>query len=124
MDNQKSLRVNVIRKQHLQKKSTTPFDVELSPISGAQKSEHQPINVTPIRSILKPTTSTSHKRVGFNLDVESGKVLFAEEEDNDEPILLEPSDAIFTGLSYVKLVEEDYFAFMSNLFLVVCQTEN
>ena len=123
MDNQKSLRVNVIRKQHLQKKST-PFDVEISPISGASKVEHLPINVTPIRSILKPTTSTSHKRVGFNLDVDSGKILFAEEEDNDELILLEPTDAIFTGLSYVKMVEEDYFAFMSNLFLVVCQSEN
>ena len=119
------MRVSVIRKLHLKQKSSTPFDVELSPISSTSKATDQAtINITPIRSILKPTASTSNKRVGFNLDTESAKILFAEEKDNDEPILLEPTDAFYTGLSHVKMVEEDYFAFLSNLFLAVCQAEN
>lgn len=124
-DLSKSMRVNVMKKQLWQQQQKSIFDVTaISPIHPQSKSRlNEP--TTPLKGILKPSASTSIKRVGFNLNEDENdgsKVVVLSEED--EPILLEPVDPIFTGLSYVKLVEEDYMHFLSNLFLVICHSEN
>lgn len=129
IDLSKSMRVNVMKKQHYQqiqqKQSSAPFDISsISPIHPSSQSRIQ--EQTPLRGILKPSASTSIKRVGFNLtedENDGGKIVISECEE-DEPILLDPVDPTFTGLSFVKLVEEDYLHFLSNLFLVICNTEN
>lgn len=124
----KSMRVNVVRKQHLQQQQQHDISSTISPISS-QIHQSTPISrgpdQTPIRGILKPSPGTSIKRVGFNLNEDENdgnKIAVYSEED--EPIFYDPVDPSFTGLSYVKLVEEDYLHFLSNLFLVVCNSEN
>lgn len=115
----KDLRVNVIRKQHLQQKFEIPQT--FSPIAH-YSSDHGPIESTPIRGNAPVTTSTSIKRVGFDLSsIQHSK--FAIIED-DEPYAVNRGDPSFTGLSYVKFVEEDYFQMLSNIFSFICQNEN
>lgn len=131
-DHAKSLRVNLVKKLHQKHITDTLFDtsVPISPISklksgvgtvGGTKDQS-----TPLKSILKPTTSTSQKRhVMFEQETDqtedSNKKLC---QDEDEPVYFEPeTEPPYTGLSYVKMVEEDYFHFLSNLFLNVAQHE-
>jgi len=119
------LRVNVVRKLHLQQKFEIPSG--LSPIasgSEAQQSKDDvPIDDTPIRGSSKPTTSTSVKRVGFDLSSQRGNKVTLYEED-DEPYVVNRGDPSFTGLSHVKIIEEDYLHLLSNIFLFICQNEN
>lgn len=114
------LRVNVIRKQHLQHK----FDVPFSPIQHpAISSDQGPIESTPVRSNLQPSTSTSVKRVGFDLSsIPYSK--YAIQEEDDEPYAVNRGDPSFTGLSQIRFVEEDYFQMLSNIFNFICQNEN
>jgi hypothetical protein len=72
-----------------------------------------------LKSILKPHSSTALKRhVVFEEDSQYKKVC-----NEDEPVFFKPEEPIFTGLSFVKIVEEDYFHFLSNLFATICHTE-
>jgi nuclear pore complex protein Nup188 len=124
LEHAKSMRVDVVRKQHLihqKEKPRNPFEdsMPLSPIPQSKSGEQ-----TPLRGILKPQASTSYKRVGFNLEEQESPFSKVSLREEDEPILLEPIDPSYTGLSLVKLVEEDYLHFLSNLFLVICNTEN
>lgn len=114
------LRVNVVRKLHLQQK---PFEIpsNLSPIQSSQAKEHIPIGTTPVRSQSNPSTSTSVKRVGFDLTSATSKVSVQEDE---EPFVVNRAYPSFTGLSNVKMVEEDYLHLLSNLFMFICQNEN
>lgn len=123
----KSLRVNLAKKLHQKHITDTLFDttVPISPIGkpkpGVSGTKDQS---TPLKSILKPSTSTSQKRhVMFEQEMDQekdpNKKLCHEE---DEPVYLEPeTEPPYTGLSYVKMVEEDYFHFLSNLFQNVAQ---
>jgi nuclear pore complex protein Nup188 len=114
------LRVNVIRKQHLQQKFELPF----SPIQHPSSlSEQGPIESTPVRSNAQPSTSTSVKRVGFDLSsIPYSK--YAIQEEDDEPYVVNRGDPSFTGLSQIRFVEEDYFQMLSNIFNFICQNEN
>lgn len=120
------LRVNVVRKLHLQQKSSTPFEIPntLSPIQFNQQKDQGPVeSSTPIRANPNPTTSTSIKRVGFDLASTQYKVTL-HEEDDDEPYVINQGDPSFTGLSLIKFVEEDYLQLLSNIFTFICQSEN
>lgn len=115
------LRVNVIRKQYLQHQR---FEIpsSYSPIQHGGKSDHGPIESTPIRSNAPVTTSTSIKRVGFDLSsIPHNKYAIMED---DEPFAVNRGDPSFTGLSHVKFIEEDYFQMLSNIFSFICQNEN
>jgi nuclear pore complex protein Nup188 len=116
------LRVNVVRKLHLKQK-TSPFEIpaSFSPIQSSQPKEHIPIDNTPLRSTSNPTSSTTVKRVGFDLTSTTSKVSVQEDE---EPFVVNRGDPSFTGLSTVKMVEEDYLHMLSNLFMFICQNEN
>ena len=121
------LRVNVVRKLHLQQK-TVPFEVPhtISPISlhhGTQTKEQNPTDVTPVRSTSNPTTSTHVKRVGFDLNSTQVNKISVQEYD-DEPYVVNNLDPSFTGLSFIKFVEEDYLQLLSNIFIFICQNEN
>ncbi|XP_055610232.1 nucleoporin Nup188 [Uranotaenia lowii] len=122
-DRSQSMRVNVVRKQHLQQAGTTPF----SPIANARTelNPNKPMSSTPTapRGILKPSNTASIKRVMFDEGLESTKT-FAYCGPEDEPIFYEPEESKYTGLSYVRIVEEDYLHLLSNLFLIIAQSEN
>lgn len=117
----RDLRVNVIRKQHLQKKFEIPSS--FSPIQHGVGSDHGPIESTPIRSHAPVTTSTSIKRVGFDLSSIPYNNKYTIMED-EEPYVVNRGDPSFTGLSHVKFIEEDYFQMLSNIFSFICQNEN
>lgn len=134
IDHAKSLRVNLAKKLHQKHVVDTLFDttVPISPI-GKEKPEMTAVKgtkdqSTPLKSILKPTTSTSQKR---HVMFETGNIIVEEEDEkkkkmcqDDEMVLMKPdTEPPYTGLSYVKIVEEDYFHFLSNLFVVVAQQE-
>lgn len=116
------LRVNVVRKLHLQQKPSQ-FEIpsSFSPIQSSQPKEHIPIDNTPLRSTSNATSSTTVKRVGFDLSLTTSKVSLQEDE---EPFVVNRADPSFTGLSTVKMVEEDYLHMLSNLFMFICQNEN
>lgn len=115
------LRVNVVRKLHQQKVSSFDIPSTISPILQVKPREHVPLDNTPLRSSSDPTRSTSFKRVGFDLSAASSKVSL---QEDDEPYVVNRADPSFTGLSFVKMVEEDYLHMLSNLFLFICQNEN
>lgn len=115
------LRVNVVRKLHLQQKSSLDIPSTFSPILQAQPAGYLPVGSTPIRPPSDPISSTTIKRVGFDLSSKASK--FSIQED-DEPFVVNQADPSFTGLSLVKMVEEDYLHVLSNLFMYICQSEN
>lgn len=112
------LRVNVVRKLHLKQKA---FDIPttFSPILHHQKEDNPN---TPLRPTPDPITSTIIKRVGF--DLSSTDKVFLQEDMDEEPFVVNRGDPSFTGLSFVKMVEEDYLHLLSNLFMSICQSEN
>ncbi|XP_058830469.1 nucleoporin Nup188 [Topomyia yanbarensis] len=121
-DRNQSMRVNVVRKQHLQQAASTPIS------TGAQTRSdlnvNKPSSSTPVpRGILKPGHTTSFKRVMFD-DEQDGAKTLAYSSPEDEPIFFEPEDNKYTGLSHVRIVEEDYLHLLSNLFLIISQSEN
>lgn len=125
-DRSHSMRVNVVLKQHLQQAASTP----LSPIAHSSTrmdpALHKPSSSTPAtapRGILKPPNAGSVKRVMFDEGLEHTKT-FAYAGPEDEPIFYEPEDCKYTGLSYVRIVEEDYLHLLSNLFSMIAQSEN
>lgn len=111
------LRMNVVRKLHLQQR---PFEIpsDFSPIQGSSRSHQH--ESTPVRGAGNPMSSTAIKRVGFDQSALE-KVWIIED---DEPFVVNQGDPAFTGLSAVKMVEEDYLHLLSNLFLFICQNEN
>lgn len=117
----KDLRVNVVRKLHQQKVSLFEIPSTFSPILQTQSRDHVPMDSTPLRSSSEPSRSTSVKRVGFDLSSTSKKVSL---QEDDEPYVVNRADPSFTGLSFVKMVEEDYLHLLSNLFMFICQNEN
>uniref|UniRef100_A0A336LW21 CSON001696 protein n=1 Tax=Culicoides sonorensis TaxID=179676 RepID=A0A336LW21_CULSO len=135
-DHAKSLRVNLAKKLH--QKQLFDTTVPISPISkpkGPQTTvkEHHAKESTPLKSILKPSTSTSQKRhVMFEPEEESEPKVESElekkkrlsEDDDEETFYLEPeTEPPYTGLSFVKMVEEDYFHLLSNIFTHISQHE-
>lgn len=115
------LRVNVVRKLHQQKVSSFDIPSSFSPILQAHQKDHVPMDSTPLRSSSDPTRSTSVKRVGFDLSSSSSKISL---QEDDEAFVVNRVDPSFTGLSFVKMVEEDYLHLLSNLFMFICQNEN
>lgn len=78
---------------------------------------------TPAVSSLSPpqqlTSSSSDPVTGYDVDDD----LIGEEDDTETQLFFEPEDPTYCELSFVRLVEEDYFHFLSNLFAYICQTE-
>uniref|UniRef100_A0A182SJ83 Uncharacterized protein n=1 Tax=Anopheles maculatus TaxID=74869 RepID=A0A182SJ83_9DIPT len=134
---QHSMRINVVRKMHLQNQqqqqhagSTSDQEAGgnvLSPIAGThgQDSAAGRSSSTPVlRGILKPSPSASIKRVMFDDGLNDNAKSFAYVEPEDEPIFYEPQEPRFTGLSHVQMVEEDYIHLLSNVLLMIGQSEN
>lgn len=111
------LRVNVVRKLHLQQKTAFEIPSTFSPILQHHQKDQVPMENTPLRSSSDPFTSTTIKRVGFDLSSNEYK-------EDEEPFVVNRGDPSFTGLSYVKMIEEDYLHLLSNLFMSICQSEN
>lgn len=149
-----SLRVKVTRKLHLttqqtpaqpstSRKSLTTFDMsqQFSPIADSTQkygvpsasgiSGRAPLpSSTPAGSSHSPPKQAAKRgtepAAGHDVDDDwiSGNKYFAEDDDSESQLFFEPDDPSFCELSFVRLVEEDYFHFLSNLFAYVCQSEN
>uniref|UniRef100_A0A182J1L8 Nucleoporin NUP188 n=1 Tax=Anopheles atroparvus TaxID=41427 RepID=A0A182J1L8_ANOAO len=124
-----SMRINVVRKLHLQHQQHQHPSEQGSRSRSSTSGQESPAAREPstpvLRGILKPSPSTSIKRVMFDegtLD-ETGKSM-ALIEPEDEPVFFEPEEPRFTGLSYVQLVEEDYLHLLSNVLFIIGQSEN
>lgn len=149
-----SLRVKVTRKLHLttqqtparpstSRKSLSGFDVsqQLSPIADSTQKHGVPStsgisgraplpSSTPTVSSHSPPKQAAKRSTdsaaGHDVDDDwiSGNKYFAEDDDSEPQLFFEPEDPSYCELSFVRLVEEDYFHFLSNLFTYVCQSEN
>lgn len=144
---QHSMRVDTIRKLHLTASQTTPvssslkrntFEMgrDISPIgvstpkrgnlpayaSSTPLEQAPTVSAAPItpRPILKPVGGLRRKS-SEDSNIGGRRRISINEE---ELIMLNPEEPGFTGLSFVKLVEEDYFHFLSNLFTHICHTQN
>lgn len=146
-----SLRVKVTRKLHLttqqtpaqpstSRKSLSGFD-QFSPIADSTQkygvpsasgiSGRAPLpSSTPAVSSHSPPKQAAKRSTdaaaGHDVDDDwiSGNKYFAEDDDSETQMCFEPEDPSFCELSFVRLVEEDYFHFLSNLFTYICQSEN
>ncbi|XP_055534694.1 nucleoporin Nup188 [Wyeomyia smithii] len=123
--NLQSMRVNVVRKQHLQLAASTSTPLVPGAVSRSDLNV-KPLSSTPVpRGILKPSPPTSSiKRVMFDDNSSGGIKTFAYSSSEDEPIFFEPEESKYTGLSHVRIVEEDYLHFLSNLLLIISQSES
>ncbi|KNC21791.1 hypothetical protein FF38_03233 [Lucilia cuprina] len=133
------LRVNVVRRLHLQQHRTpTPtgnFEMShiISPISSKSQqpqssaASQQPAASTPhlARSALRrPGDSTNYdptKRV--HIAEEVSEIEPAAAEEPEEITYFPPEEPKYSPLSYIQFVEEDYLHFMSNLFFIICQND-
>lgn len=119
ISNSDRMRINVMRKLHLNQKSpNTPsakssgaFDMSqaYSPIGDGFGSRGDRLDL--------PSSTPAQPSTGRSLDGES--------DQNQEEIQMyfDPEDLIYCELSAVQLVEEDYLHFLSNLLGYICHTE-
>lgn len=149
-----SLRVKVTRKLHLttqqtptqpstSRKSLLGFDVsqQFSPIADSTQKYGVPStsgitgraplpSSTPAISSQSPPKQASKRTTDVDADHDvdddwmSGSKYFVEDDDSETQLFYEPEDPSYCELSFVRLVEEDYFHFLSNLFTYICQSEN
>lgn len=129
------LRVNVVRRLHLQQQHqktpgpTGSFEMSriISPIGAASSKTQQPPAAASTPTLSRPPL----RRPGETADDDSTKrVHIADEatamfeiQEEEEDILFPPEEPKFSALSFIQFVEEDYLHFMSNLFFVVCQND-
>ncbi|XP_068144415.1 nucleoporin Nup188 [Drosophila tropicalis] len=115
--NLNELRVNVVRRQHLQHQQRTNFDMTrvLSPIGAAAQNAQHVAASTPSLDV-----AVSRKRLYADGE-------YATEDDTTTELELHsfslPTEPGFCELSQVQLVEEDYLQLMSNLFSVIPQSD-
>lgn len=127
------LRVNVVRRLHLQQhRSSTPtgnFEMShiISPISSKnQPSTQQPAASTPhlarpaLRRPGESNNDDATKRVHISDEV---SVMENVDEEEEEINYFPPEEPKYSPLSYIQFVEEDYLHFMSNLFFIICQND-
>ena len=131
------LRVNVVRRLHLQQQQQTAsgttgnFEMSrvISPIVSKtqnQQQSQQPTASTPtltrpaLRRSLETTNTDTTKRVHISdniTEIENEPL----EEESEEIVYFAPEEPKYSPLSYIQFVEEDYLHFMSNLFFIICQ---
>lgn len=137
-DLRKSMRVNVVRRQHLQQQQQqrTPtaagsFEMTqvISPIGTSKQLHQQPvaaISSTPnfMRPPLRrPNEAETVLDQGKRVYIADEAYGTEDEEEEEEIEYFPPDDTNFSILPYVQMVEEDYLHFMSNLFSVICQSD-
>lgn len=143
-----SLRVKLTRKLHLttqqtpvqpstSRKSFSGFDMsqQFSPVADSTQMYGVPstTGITGRASLPSSTPGTSKQaakrspdaNAGHDVDDDfmSGNKYFAEDDDNETQLFFEPEEPSFCELSFVQLVEGDYFHTLSNLFTYICQSE-
>lgn len=107
-----SMRVNVVRRLHLQQK-VLPNVQGSTPHKEANRSQVTFENITPIKRAESGGQSSSKS------DLDAKRTCYRD-PDIEYLELEEPTDA---GLSTVKIVEADYLHALSNMFAVLCHSE-
>lgn len=124
VSNSDRMRINVMRKLHLNQKSpsatspstSTGFNMtqQFSPIAGTSSG----YNTRNERYDLPSSTPAQpHTRRSIHDDNQM------DQSQDDVQLFFEPEDPSFCELSLIKLIEEDYLHFLSNLFGYICHTE-
>lgn len=129
ISNSDRMRINVMRKLHLNQKAPSPSSPGTS--SG--------FNMTQQLSPIVGTAATSSGGGRFDLPSSTPAIgrRSTQRDDNDidddamdqhhpDDIVqhfFDPEDPTFCELSFVQLIEEDYLHFLSNLFSYICHTE-
>ncbi|XP_055853683.1 nucleoporin Nup188 [Episyrphus balteatus] len=133
LDHKNSMRVNVVRRLHLQsqQQQRTPdpdrrtFEMSqmISPIVSSHvdvQNSNQPDAISSTPNLSRPPIRRSSDMSGGEENVK--KVCF-EDEIEEEIDYYPAEEPKYSPLSYVQMVEEDYLHFMSNLFTVICQSD-
>lgn len=140
------LRVNVVRRLHLQQGHSrqhqqqtppaTAFDMSrvISPIGAGGRAQQQTTASSSTPQLQRPPLRRHGDSALLGSEMKRNSASrdqidqVDDQEDNEVEVLEEiqyfpPEEPSYTPLSYVQLVEEDYLHFMSNLFTVICQSD-
>lgn len=121
----RSMRVNVVRRLHLQQQQRPPAidSFEITNVISPSAISSTPHLVRPAirRQGEQMTQADVTKRCHTANDLMEEDDDY--EVDGEEIEYFPPEDPKYSPLSYVQLVEEDYLHFMSNLFTVICQSD-
>lgn len=131
ISNSDRMRINVMRKLHLNQKSpstsspsTSPtgFNMtqQLSPIGGAAAAA---ASSSAGRLDLPSSTPAIGRRLVQHGDKDEDGDMDHDNQDDQVQHFFDPEDPTFCELSFVQLIEEDYLHFLSNLFGYICHTE-
>lgn len=147
-----SMRVGVVRKLHLNIQQTPTqsksiaFNMthQISPIgdtSSKSRTTSTPAVTMPLKSCLKSSTSKQGPKRTSDLydqpeddggNISPGKKIYkvpkagetiTTDDEEEEQIFFEPEEPVYCETSFVRLVEEDYLHFLSNLFTYICQID-
>lgn len=148
-----SMRVSVVRKLHLNTQQTPnqpksiAFNMthQISPIgetSPKSRTSSTPTVAMPLKSCLKSSTSKPVSKRIFespydqqeddSSNISPGKKIYkipkagesiTTDDEEEEQIFFEPEEPVYCETSFVRLVEEDYLHFLSNLFTYICQID-
>lgn len=124
VSNSDRMRINVMRKLHLNQKSpspptttATPFNMthQYSPIASTSGGFAQRDDRLDLPS---STPAQPNFRRSLNDDDQTD-----DQDQGDMQMYFDAEDPAFCELSFVQLVDEDYLHFLSNLFGYICHTE-
>lgn len=136
VSNSDRMRINVMRKLHLNQKTPSPSSPSTSTAAGFNMTQQ----LSPI-SINQAATAAAASSSGGRFDLPSSTPAISrrstQKDDNDiyddamdhdnqddtVQHFFDPEDPTFCELSFVQLIEEDYLHFLSNLFGYICHTE-
>lgn len=125
-----SMRIKVTRQLHLSSQPSEYSPItSFSGISGRSALPSSTPAAGQLKSCLKTTATTprqTQKRFGepieSPIDIVDDSVRM-DEPDDDSQLYFEPEDPTFCETSFVRIVEEDYLQFLSNVFTFICHTE-
>uniref|UniRef100_A0A1B0GBY2 Nucleoporin NUP188 n=1 Tax=Glossina morsitans morsitans TaxID=37546 RepID=A0A1B0GBY2_GLOMM len=129
------LRVNVVRRLHLQQQQhqrmSTPILPNIKDNSGSFEMSRvlSPIGLARCKSTasIAPTpnlasSSTKEQKIIDSNDETNQQVNIFEEAEEDVQYF-PAEEPKYSPLSYIQFVEEDYLHLMSNLFFIICQND-
>lgn len=123
VSNSDRMRINVMRKLHLNQKS---------PGTSSPTTTAPGFNMTQQFSPIGGVASSSGGRLDLPSSTPAVGRRSTQQDDNDDMdhenqdevrLYFDPEDPTFCELSFIQLIEEDYLHFLSNLFGYICHTE-
>lgn len=140
VSNSDRMRINVMRKLHLNQKTPSPSSLSpSSPSTSTAAGFNMTQQFSPISGAAAAAAAASSSGGRFDLPSSTPAIgrrstqkddndVYDDAMDHDNPDdavqhFFDPEDPTFCELSFVQLIEEDYLHFLSNLFGYICHTE-